>query len=463
MSDERRLWGIVLLICVGSRLATAIFYIEDPDSLRFALSMIDYDVTMLQPHFPAYPVFWFLAKAIYVVIDRYALSFAVIGGLSTFTIAYYTLQIARLEIRSTTGAIVVLLLLLNPLLWLMGNRYMPDLMGVAFVLAVYAVAAERARQGALVAFVLAGLSLGVKLSYAPMLLPPLLYRLIAEGRRLRFIAAALLGVAVWLVPLVAATGWDELIASALVQTHGHFADFGGTVSTEPNLQERLLRIVEGLWADGFGLYWPGRHVLTGIAALGLLGVSLVGAKALYRHLDRSFLLSAPVVGCVVYLLWIFFFQNVVHKGRHILPLLPFLTLPIAWVFSTAWQRGRIMRLSVVAFALSFGAVTLHVVAQHTKPTAVAQVYDHLKTRETERLVVVSTSLMKYYLSSRGLQAVYIPVKDEEDLAALEDIDDAGSLVAVGSPLVGRSPANTRVFYHNPYVNRMWPELPVYEY
>ena len=38
---------------------STIYYIEDLDSLRFALSMIDYDVAKLQPHFPAYPVFLF--------------------------------------------------------------------------------------------------------------------------------------------------------------------------------------------------------------------------------------------------------------------------------------------------------------------------------------------------------------------------------------------------------------------
>ena len=50
-------------------------YIEDLDSLRFALGVVDYDVTKLQPHFPAYPVFCFFAKAIYALTDRYAVAF----------------------------------------------------------------------------------------------------------------------------------------------------------------------------------------------------------------------------------------------------------------------------------------------------------------------------------------------------------------------------------------------------
>jgi len=46
-------WGALVIGCMASRLATTITYIEDPDSLRFALSVADsYDVAALQPHFP---------------------------------------------------------------------------------------------------------------------------------------------------------------------------------------------------------------------------------------------------------------------------------------------------------------------------------------------------------------------------------------------------------------------------
>ena len=53
---------LLLLVCIISRLATSIYYIEDIDSLRFALSLDDYSITKLQPHFPGYPVFCYIAK-----------------------------------------------------------------------------------------------------------------------------------------------------------------------------------------------------------------------------------------------------------------------------------------------------------------------------------------------------------------------------------------------------------------
>ncbi len=129
------LWCIVFLGCVGSRLLSTIYHIEDIDSLRFALSIVDYDVTKLQPHFPAYPVFCFVAKLLYILIGRYALAFSIIGGVSVTCIIYFTLKIAKIESSTILGKILILVLFMNPLLWLMSNRYMPDAMGLACLLA----------------------------------------------------------------------------------------------------------------------------------------------------------------------------------------------------------------------------------------------------------------------------------------------------------------------------------------
>ena len=135
MTTEFRVWSIVLISCIASRLLSTIYYIEDLDSLRFALSMIDYDVAKLQPHFPAYPVFCFIAKLLYAVIRRYALAFSLLGGLSTFFTIFFTLKIAKIHSTTLLGKIAIFVIFMNPLLWLMSNRYMPDAMGVACLMA----------------------------------------------------------------------------------------------------------------------------------------------------------------------------------------------------------------------------------------------------------------------------------------------------------------------------------------
>ena len=459
--SERKAWGALLILCLGSRLLSAVYYIEDLDSLRFAMAVVDYDVTRLQPHFPAYPVFCFLAKTIYALTGRYALAFAILGGLSTFGILFFTLAVARIRITSPLGMTAAFLVFFNPLLWLMSNRYMPDAMGVTFVLAVFCLAARQEPRQAAWGFFLAGVSLGVRLSYAPLLPAPLLSRLKQPGPRRRLLGAGAAGVAVWLIPLIAITGWEELAAAAQTQTRGHFTGFGGTVSTEPGLALRSAALFESIWADGFGLYREGRHWVTACTAAALLGVLAAGWRGI-APAKRTVLLSAPLIGCLLYLGWIFLFQNVVHKSRHVLPLLPFLALVPAFACDRIFREGkRLLRLVPAVFLACYGYATLHLIAQHKNPTAIAQVHQHLSAREEKDLRIASVPLIKYYLASQGLRAVYIPIEDPEDLPALDAT--GGGLVVIGSPLPDREPKASRTFYHNPYVNRLWPELTLYEY
>ena len=200
--------------------------------------------------------------------------------------------------------------------------------------------------------------------------------------------------------------------------------------------------------------------MTACTTVALLGILVAN----WRAVDRSVLLSAPFISCILYLGWIFLFQNVIHKSRHVLPLVPFLTLIPAFACAQiATQGPRFFRLVVIAFFLCFGYVTLHLVVQHKKPTAIAQIHQYLAEKKSDDLHIASVPLIKYYLASQALRAVYMPIRDQGDLDALDALDDTAELVVIGSPLQDRVPKATKTFYHNPYVNRMWPELTVYEY
>ena len=463
---EPKMWGIVFIFCVGSRLLTTIYYIEDLDSLRFALSMVDYDVAKLQPHFPAYPVFCFVGKLIYAIAGRYALAFSFIGGVSIFLIIFFLLKIAGIRNTSSVGLIAIFILLTNPLLWLMSNRYMPDAMGVGLVLAslyLMTVQDEQPRKVG-IGFFLAGILGGVRLSYLPILIPALLMRLRGRWQALKFIAAGAAGVIVWLVPLIIVTGWESLVDAAQTHSRGHFLEFGGTISSEPGLGLRLTKLFESIWADGFGLYWIGRHLITACTTVTLLGI-LVANQRTKKNVKRSSFLNASLIGCVIYLIWIFCFQNIVYKSRHVLPLVPFLGLFITYACAKIIeQSNRILKAVLIVFLCCYGYVALHLVVQHKKPTAIAQIHQYLRTKESDKLHVVSVPLIKYYLAAQGLQAVYTPIKSAEDLAKLDEkLDDESELVVIGSPLEDRTPKTKETFYHNPYVNRMWPELSLFEY
>ena len=461
--NERKIWVSLLFFCLASRLLSSIYYIEDPDSLRFVLGVLDYDVSKMQPHFPAYPVFCFIAKALHVVTGRYALSFSLIGGLATFAIIYFTLRIARIKVVESFGFALVFILFFNPLLWLMSNRYMPDLLGVALCLSACLFVSKRNKMTAQIGFFIAGLLLGVRLSYAPFVLPSLLWSLWISKHKWWLLSAGIAGIVAWLIPLVYITGWDSLIVAGQMQTAGHFSEFGGTVTTEPDYGFRATKLLEGLWADGFGLYWLGRHWVTMGAAIMLLGMITMCWQDLVERFNKISLRNSLFWGCVLYLTWIFFFQNVIYKSRHVLPLLPILSLFPAYLIAQLNLRSKVFKVAALCFLGCYSYATLHLVIQHKQPSAIAQVYNYLNDINAQNMHVASTPLIKYYLAARGIKAAFIPIESRDDLSRLEKNEDSMQLVVIGNPLKNKLPQSKRTFYHNPYVNRMWSELSVYEY
>ena len=91
MLNQNRTYLVLLLLCLGSRILTSIFYIEDIDSLRFALSIKEFDINKLQPHFPGYPVYCFFLKILYQITKNAGISFSILGGISVYIIIIYVL------------------------------------------------------------------------------------------------------------------------------------------------------------------------------------------------------------------------------------------------------------------------------------------------------------------------------------------------------------------------------------
>jgi len=470
-------WGALMVACVGSRLATTITYIEDPDSLRFALSVADeYDIAALQPHFPGYPVFWAAAELFYVPTGSFSTGFSIVGGLATVGLVWALLRLRGVGLRSVEGGAIAGAVVLSPLLWLMGNRYMPDLLGTACALAALALLV-RALSGRRAAFdetaalggvVLAGLLAGLRLSYMPLVIVPALVVLWRSQNRVRLVAAGSVSVAVWLVPMILDTGFWTLIDVAWGQTTGHFTDFGGTVQTEPDLSRRLAGMVQGLCADGLGAWWPGRHPLTVVVGAGVLGLGGLGAWRLSRdggwRQRRVWLVG---LCALLYGLWVFFFQNVVHKSRHVLPLLPLLLLLPAAGAAMLWRwRSWASRTSVVGVAGAYAAVALVLAVQHLSPSAIAQAKQFV-VAQTDRAAptrVASVPLVNTYLRAQQVDARFLSIEDSTDVRQLRRAD-TGRTVVVGTyaSLLKASPDSVRRFYHNPHVNRMWPKVTVYVY
>ena len=457
---------LLLLVCIISRLATSIYYIEDIDSLRFALSLDDYSITKLQPHFPGYPVFCYIAKLLLSITRSKAASFSLIGAFSIFTIIYYILKISKIEINNRIGIFCSLMIFFNPLLWLMSNRYMPDLMGLAIAVSCIYYLTENSNntKNLIYGYIFIGLLIGVRLSYIPFIIVPFIYHLIKNDQRVYLFLSCCLGILVWFIPLIYITGYENLYLAASKQTVGHFTDYGGTVLTDNNLYFRSLNLLRSIWADGLGGYWPGRAWQTGFLSVSyayFLYLGYIGSKQ-YLKYDKNFVM---IIYCIaLYILWIFFFQNVIYKTRHILPILiiVFLLVTIGQKY-VAEPKAILYNTLLGAFFIALATVTLTLVTQHKNPTAVSRLKDSIILSH-DAGTIISTPLINYYMQRHAVKSNFINIKDKDQISRFNSSENDQALI-IGN-FQGLFENNYSVipettYFHNPYVNRMWPSIHTY--
>lgn len=466
MLKKNYLHLLLLFICINSRILTSIFYIEDIDSLRFALSIKDYDIDKLQPHFPGYPVYCFLLKIFYQITKSTGISSSIIGGISVYIIIIYILRICKIEIKTRIGFICCVLVFFNPIIWIMSNRYMPDLFGLSILVAstFYILFSDRKNQ-LLKGYFLTGFLGGIRLSYLPFLLVPVICTLAKVKNKTSPLLFIVLGFFIWLIPLTWLIGLDSLILNALKQSSGHFRDFGGTILTDTDWIIRMKYLVMGIWSDGFGGYWPGRSLQTiplSISFLYLLKIGFVGTSK-YLKFDKS--LKILIISTLVYLLWIYFFQNIIFKSRHVLPLLIIIFVKIVigqkYILKT---QGIVLNFILLIFFITSISITAQLVRQHKKPNAIAKLKDSISMLPTSANII-SFPLINFYLKSHGLKNNFINISDISDFNKL-NIDKLENIYVIGvfqdKDIEKLNLVPEKVFYHNPYVNRMWPELHKYK-
>lgn len=457
-------YQLLFIVCVISRIVTSIYYIEDIDSLRFSLSLDEYNILKMQPHFPGYPIYCFVAKTLYLLINSKGASFSIIGGLSVFTIIYYILKIGKIDINNRVGIFTAAIIFFNPMIWLMSNRYMPDLMGLAVAIASLYFITERKndRLKLCIGFFLVGTLAGIRLSYIPLVALPSIYYIIVNRDRLILMLSLLLGCLIWFLPLTILTGFDQLYEVASKHTLGHFTEYGGTILTENDLLDRLKNLMRSIWADGLGGYWAGRSwqtIFLSIPMLYLLYNGFISVKK-YLKYDSTFLI---VIYCVMfYTLYIFIAQNIIYKTRHILPILiiPFLFITIGQKYVTNYNNT-LLKLVHSLFFTFLIIITSTLTVQHRSPSAVSKLKDHLLSNDGSEKII-STPLINYYLKAHGVDREYIDI-DDISRTKLEE-DDQITLIGNFKHLFGNEYeiSNGKIFYHNPYVNRMWSRIDTYK-
>jgi transmembrane protein TMEM260 (protein O-mannosyltransferase) len=344
----RKSLAAISVVFLAAHLAFLPPTLEDIDSVNFALGVADFDVSKHQPHPPGYPVFIGLSKASTSLLRSAHVRNPEVRGLAVWSaisgaalaFALFALFQALVGVRPGSTSrwmpfCATLVVLMSPLFWFTALRPLSDMTGLAMAIAAQAliVAVLTGLSGPSTLIwggLLCGLAIGVRSQTALLTLPPLVLALLLPRSGLRpqnrfaAVGAAALGVLVWAVPLVVASGGLSEYARALGSQAGE--DFSGVVMLWTTRTKAA-----ALDAAMYSFLWPWGHPIAGgIVVI----VALAGAIRALWALPRA--LGLLLVAYVPYAVFHLLFQETITV-RYALPLV----VPVAFLAMCGldWGRG----------------------------------------------------------------------------------------------------------------------------
>jgi hypothetical protein len=344
----RKSLAAISLVFLAAHLAFLPPSLEDIDSVNFALGVADFDVSRHQPHPPGYPVFIGLSKAstsllrVAHVRNPEVKGLAIWSAISGATMAFslFALFQALVSVRPGSRSrwmafCATLVVLMSPLFWFTALRPLSDTTGLALAIAAQAliVAVLTGLSGPSTLIwggLLCGIAMGARSQTALLTLPLLVLAVLLPRSGLRpqnrfaAVGAAALGVLVWAVPLVVASGGLPEYARALGSQAGE--DFSGVVMLWTTRTKAA-----ALDAVMYSFLWPWGHPVAGVV---VLVVAFLGAVRALWALPRA--LGLLLVAYVPYAVFHLLFQETITV-RYALPLV----VPVAFLAMCGldWGRG----------------------------------------------------------------------------------------------------------------------------
>ena len=156
---------------------------------------------------------------------------------------------------------------------------------------------------------------------------------------------------------------------------------------------------------------------------------------------------------IVYSIWILFFQNVIYKSRHVIPIIIILLLLLAVGKGTSFWENRASYLFIIVYNNTCFCFN-YFVNQHRSPSAISKLKDNLISMDSNDKIVC-IPLVKYYLETHGINANYIDINSIDKNNIPNNLDNA---IIIGNHIDLFNDTfqviSDSSYYHNPYVNRM---------
>ena len=334
--------------------------LEDLDSINFALGLRHFDVAQHQPHPPGYPVFILIAKAVHAVVPSEATALGLVsvagGALGVLAAAALFRRIDGGAAPANWSVATVVVTMTTPLYWFTAVRPLSDSIGLAAAIGVQALtlAASSAR-GLAVAGVCAGLAAGLRSQVVWLTVPLLIVKGLGPSPKppapspkslAPVLAAFVIGIAIWFVPLVIVSGGPAQYWHALFDQGAE--DLGNIqmLWTRHGLRDVLAALYYAFvapWA-----VWP-----IAVVVLASAGVGIVRLAVRER---RTLIVLAVAFG--PYLVFDLLFQET-FTGRYALPLVvPIAYLAVSGLRALPWDTGLAIAVALSMFCAHLGGTSI---------------------------------------------------------------------------------------------------------
>lgn len=387
---------LVTVLAMAARLLTVPAFVESREGILYVRGVIHYSVVEMRPYWPGYPVYMWLGQLFNLLSSDPVRALHILSVASS-TLCIWPLAALAYEWRRAGGASTqesklaalgaTVTWALVPIAWLNGSEIFGDPTALLLSLVMLWLCWQSLQSGSnaaaylLPAAVLAGLILGIRLAYLPLLLVLVYatwknrnYKL--KWKILPYLIAVVFGltIAIWFGWQLAMDGL-RFFEVGKQQLSGHYSEWGDSALSDNSMWTRPVRLIKTYLIYGLGSWWPGTTWLRWPVTLLFLALTINGVRRIARSSQQSVKVIALIWTASYLLCTLINFD--VDLTRYYFPLIAINCVVAAMGLPTNWKWGYPVLLAT-AVALALVVIPLSFEHQHHPPLGV-QLTDYTTT------------------------------------------------------------------------------------